>query len=75
MNKYYNKKKYAFIVYKYEEFMNDFQYVKEYYKTIDIEKDYKIMNCRQYIVKNIEEVKHLINNKYIIVKELIENEI
>ena len=75
MNKYYNKKKYAFIVYRYEEFKNDYEYIKEYYKTADIEKDYKIMNCRQYIVKNIEEVKHLINNKYVIVKELIENEI
>lgn len=75
MNKYYNKKKYAFIVYKYNEFNNDFEYIKEYYKTIDIENDYKIMNCRQYIVNSIDSIKHLINNKYVIVKELIKNEI
>ena len=68
-NKYYNKKNYAFIVYRYNEFKNDFEYIKEYYNTHDIEKDYKIENVRQYTTNTIEKVKHLINNKYIVIKE------
>lgn len=71
-NKYYNKKNYAFIVYKYNEFKNDFEYIKEYYSTKDIEKDYKIDNVRQYTARTIENIKHLINNKYIVIKEEIE---
>ena len=69
-NKYYVKKKnYAFIVYRYNEFKNDYEYIKEYLLTKEIEKDYKINNIRQYTTKTIENVKHLINNKYIVIKE------
>lgn len=68
-NKYYQKKQYAFIVYKYDEFRNDFQYVKEYYKTQEIEKDFNIENVRQYTTRTIENVKHLINNQYAVIKE------
>ena len=68
-NKYYNKKNYAFIVYRYNEFKNDYEYIKEYYNTKEIEKDYKINNIRQYTTKTIENIKHLINNKYIVIKE------
>lgn len=69
MNKYYKKKNYAFIVYEFDEFNNDFKYVKEYYKTKEIEKDYKIENVRQYTTKTIDKIKHLINNRYIVIKE------
>lgn len=69
MNKYYQKKQYAFIVYKYNEFKNDFEYIKEYYTTKEIEKDFNIENVRQYTTRTIEKVKHLINNKYIVIKE------
>lgn len=72
MNKYYKKKQYAFIVYKYNEFKNDFEYVKEYYNTKDIQKEYNIENVRQYTTKTIEKIKHLINNKYIVIKEELE---
>ena len=71
MNKYYQKKQYAFIVYRYDEFRNDFEYVKEYYNTKDIQKEYNIENVRQYTTKTIEKIKHLINNKYIVIKEEI----
>lgn len=70
-NKYYQKKQYAFIVYKYDEFNNDFEYVKEYYNTKEIQEDFKIENVRQYTTKTIEKIKHLINNKYIVIKEEI----
>ena len=68
-NKYYQKKQYAFIVYEFDEFRNDWQYVKEYYTTKEIQKDYKIENVRQYTTRTIENIKHLINNKYIVIKE------
>ncbi len=68
-NKYYNKKQYAFIVYKYNEFKNDFEYIKEYYTTKEIKNDFNIENVRQYTTNTIEKIKHLINNKYIVIKE------
>lgn len=69
MNKYYQKKQYAFIVYKYDEFRNDFEYVKEYYNTKDIQKEYNVTNIRQYTTNTIDKIKHLINNRYIVIKE------
>ena len=68
-NKYYNKKEYAFIVYEFDEFTNDFKYVKEYYNTKEIQQEYNIENVRQYTTRTIEKIKHLINNKYIVIKE------
>lgn len=68
-NKYYNKKQYAFIVYEFDQFNNDYKYVKEYYTTKEIQKEYNIENVRQYTTKTIENIKHYINNKYIVIKE------
>ena len=70
-NKYYNKKNYAFIVYEFDAFNNDFKYIKEYYTTKEIKEDFKIENVRQYTTNTIENIKHLINNKYIVIKEEI----
>ena len=70
-NKYYTKKQYAFIVYEYNQFKNDFEYVKEYYSTKEIQQDFNIENVRQYTTNTIENIKHLINNKYIVIKEEI----
>lgn len=68
-NKYYQKKEYAFIVYEYNQFKNDFEYIKEYYSTKEIQEDFKIENVRQYTTNTIEKIKHLINNRYIVIKE------
>lgn len=68
-NKYYQKKQYAFIVYDYDIFKNDYEYIKEYYSTKEIQKDFKIENIRQYTAKSIDDIKHLINNRYAIIKE------
>jgi len=70
-NKYYTKKKYAFIVYEYNQFKNDFEYIKEYYSTKEIQQDFNIENVRQYTTNTIEKIKHLINNKYVVIKEEI----
>ena len=68
-NKYYNRKQYAFIVYEYNQFKNDFEYIKEYYSTKEIQQDFKIENVRQYTTNTIEKIKHMINNRYIVIKE------
>lgn len=68
-NKYYQKKQYAFIVYDYDIFRNDYEYIKEYYSTKEIKEDFKVENIRQYTAKSIDDIKHLINNRYAIIKE------
>ena len=70
-NKYYQRKQYAFIVYDYDIFRNDYEYVKEYYSLKEIEKEYDIGNLRQYTADSIDNIKHLINNRYAIIKEEI----
>lgn len=72
------KKKKAYILYKYNQFNNDYEYIKEYYNTKDIQKEFKntIKNDRSiyhYITKSIDNVKQLLNNQYIIISESIEN--
>lgn len=67
----------AYILYRYNEFKNDFQYITEYYNTKDIKNDLEISNYRDYTYKSIsklktkEDIKHLLKGKYIIVKESI----
>lgn len=70
-NKYYTKKQYAFIVYDYDVFKNDYEYVKEFYNLQEIEKTFNIGNLRQYTAKSIDDIKHLVNNRYAIIKEEI----
>ena len=71
-NKYYQKKQVAYIVYDYDIFKNDYEYIKEYYSARELQKDYKIENVRQYAADSIDNLKHLINNRYAVIKEVIE---
>ena len=69
------KQQKAYIIYKYNKFKNDFEYIKEYYKLEEIQKDYNINNrtsIYQYISKNIEKLKKcLLNDRYIIIEETL----
>ena len=68
-------KKQALILYKYNDFNNDYEYIKEYYKKEEITSDLKLKNKKsiyQYIYTSIENIEHKIDNKYIIIKEDIE---
>ena len=74
-----SKQKEVYIIYKYEEFKNDYNYIKEYTSMQELKEDasqtYNIKNPRsiyQYIRCNLEEKKEMIQNKYIIIKEVIE---
>lgn len=62
----------VYIIYKYNKFKNDLEYIKEYYQKKDILKDdiIKLKNkysINQYIYNKIDDIKSLINDKYIII--------
>lgn len=64
-----NKK--TLILYQYNKFNNDLQYIKEYYNKKDIENDFNIKkdSIYQYIVKDIEKITRdtkKIENSYIL---------
>ena len=61
----------VYIVYKLNKINNDLQYIKEYNNIKDIEKDYIVKNAFQYICKNIDNIKTLLNDKFIIVNDKI----
>jgi len=69
------KTKKALILYRYDNFKNDFEYIKEYYDTKTILKEYKLKNKKSiynYIYTDIEQAFNINNklfNKYIIIKE------
>jgi hypothetical protein len=62
----------CYIVYKYNQLKNDFIYVKEFYNLKDIIKEYNLKNNKSiyhYITSSIDNVKELLNNQYIILKD------
>lgn len=68
-----NNKK-AYILYKYNEFNNDLEYIKEYYSTKTIQEEFKTTlknknSIYHYITDSIDNIKKLLNDKYIIIKE------
>ena len=62
----------TFIIYQYLKTNNDLQYIKEVQTTKEIEKLFNLKNARQYITKDIDNIKHLINDKYIIFQDILE---
>ena len=73
-----NKKQNAFILYNYNRFNNDFEYIQEYYNINDLIKDNNIQlnnkrSIYHYIKKEIgDNIGHLLKDKYIIINEKIE---
>lgn len=70
-------KKQAFILYNYNKFNNDYEYIQEYYNINDLIKDNNIQlnNTRSiyhYIKKEISDNMHLLKDRYIIINEKIE---
>lgn len=68
------KSKKAFILYQYDDFLKDYNFINEYYNIKDLIKkeNIKLKNNKyiyQYITNNIDNIKHLLNDKYIIIKE------
>lgn len=70
------KTKKAYIVYEYNEFDNDFKYLKEYNTLDELLEDNKKeiqltnkLSLYNYMTSNIENIKEMLHNKYIIIKE------
>ena len=70
------KNKKSFIIYKFDEFENDFQYVAEYYSIKDLQEKEKntisLGNQKSiyyFIQDEIKEQNRLLNDKYLIIKE------
>lgn len=68
------KNKKAFIIYQYIDFTKDFEYLKEYYSIKELMKkeNIQLKNNKaiyQFIFNSIDEIKHLLKDKYIIIKE------
>ena len=66
----------VFILYQYNQFANDYEYIKEYLNKKEIQKDniIKLKNkysINQYIKQSIEDITSLINDKYIIIQETL----
>lgn len=67
------KNKKAYTIYEYNQFTNDFEYIKELYNIKDVQQEYKgVISSKSiyhYITDSIDNIKHLLNDKYIIIKE------
>lgn len=69
------KKEKYYILYNYNEFKNDLEYIKEYNNIEEIQKEFKLKNKKSiyhYIIKDIDNMQsynNLLNNKYVIIKE------
>lgn len=70
-----NRKK-TYILYNYNEFTKDFNYIKEYYNINELLKDNKIeiknkKSIYHFVYNSIDNITHLLKDKYIIIKELL----
>ena len=72
-----NKKQDAYILYTYNKYNNDYEYLKEYYSINELIKDNNIQlqnkrSIYHYIKKEICDNMHLLKDRYIIINEKIE---
>ena len=73
------KNKKVYIIYKYDSFKNDLEYIKEYYNAEEIKKDYKLENKKSvynYTIDNADNITadnigELLKNKYKIIIDRI----
>lgn len=73
------KNKTAYILYQYNEFKNDYEYVFEYYSIKELQQDNPQIestarNIYNSISKSLDHIKRVVNNRYIIISETIEEE-
>ena len=69
------KNKKVFILYQYDQFTNDYKQIMEYYTIKDLLKNNKQIKLKNKnsiyhsITDSIDNIKQLLNDKYIIIKE------
>ena len=68
----------AFIMYELDSFTNDFNFIAEYYSIKELQEHEKIQlknsnSLYHYITDSIDNISHLLQDKYIIIKESLED--
>lgn len=59
----------TYILYRFNAIKNDVQYIKEYTDINDLKKAVNVSNIYNYINESIDEVKHVLNDEYVIIKD------
>lgn len=59
----------TYILYRFNAIKNDVQYIKEYTNINDLKKAVNVSNIYNYINESIDEVKHVLNDEYVIIKD------
>lgn len=71
------KTKKVFILYSFDEFENDFKYIMEYNSIEELQKqnNIELKNKRSiyhFIKEDLKEIKHLLKDRFIIIKERVD---
>lgn len=59
----------TYILYKFNAITNDIQYIKEFTNINDLKKAVKVSNIYNYINESVDEVKHVLKDEFIIIKD------
>lgn len=59
----------VYIIYSYNKRNNDIKYIQEFDTLSDVNKAFNIKNASMYTTNNIDNINHLINDKYFIFKD------
>lgn len=59
----------TYILYRFDAITNDIQYIKEYTNINDLKKAVKVSNIYHYISESIDEIKHVLKDEFIIIKD------
>ena len=73
------KNKKVFILYEYNQYSDDFNYIAEYFNLEELKQKNNIQlknkkSIYHYIKNGIDEKMELLKNKYIIIKEVLNND-
>lgn len=68
---YINLCKNVYILYRYNTNNNDIEYIREYSDTNELKKAFNVARIYDYIITSIDDIKHLLNDEYIIIIDRI----
>lgn len=70
-NSYINLCKNVYILYRYNTTNNDIEYIREYSNTNELKRAFSVVRIYDYIIESIDDIKHLLNDEFIIIKDRI----
>lgn len=68
---YINLCKNVYILYRYNTTNNDIEYIREYNDTNELKRAFNVVRIYDYIIESIDDIKHLLNDEFIIIKDRI----